>query len=353
MLSLPITPSASVARMLRLETLFELLSGTFTVGVLLVGLRVIGTILAVALDTDDLFFLVLGMAVALSVSGAVVWLMALAAVLTLAPIATGWLGMAVGRHPFGYGLEDANLPRALGNVLLIVIFSWWGHGIWARAISAGDHFWAVAGLFVSATGCMIGLLALTPRLYFALHPGEAESVSELDDGETSARAAPLHEQANSLVMGLTVCLMAGIGLARCTAQTVADPMDDEGRVVLPYGDWVFACVDRDPTKESCSDPALFTIRPRGDRARRIRLTLGNGCPAVHVEDDSGHRVDPVGDEERARLDIPPNGRGGLEHDYLIFDSRPREQYTIVIASGTKDSCHAALRYGVEPTSTDG
>ncbi len=349
--------------MLRLETLFELLSGTLAVGVLLVGLQTIGTILAVALDTDDLFFLALGMAVALAVSGAVLWLMAFAAALTLTPIATGWLGMAVGRHPYGYGLDDANLPRALGNVLLIVIFSWWGHGIWARAIAVGDHFWAVTGMFVSATGCMIGLLALAPRLYFGLHPGEAESEStkkkdshkskKADDGETSARAAPLHEQANSLVIGLTVCLMAGIGLARCTAQTVADPSDDEGRVVLPYGDWVFACVDRDPTKEGCSDPALFTIRPRGDLARRIRLTLGNGCPEVHVEDDSGHRINPVGDEERARLNIPPNGRGGLEHDYLIFDSRPKEQYTIVMSSGAKDSCRAALRYGVEPTSEMG
>ena len=81
-----------------------------------------------------------------------------------------------------------------------------------------------------------------------------------------------------------------------------------------------------------SDPARFAILPRGSRARRLGITLSPGCPLPQARDEANRPAEAVSDEERERLGILPNGRGGLEHDYLGFDSLPDQTYTVVVGN---------------------
>ncbi len=324
----------------------SLLRGAIALGVLLVGLQTIGHILAVALDTDDVLFLILGMSVALLIAGVALFLIAVVASLTLVPIAAGWLGMFVGQHPHGFGSDDNNRMQAIGSLLLIVLFSFWGYSIWSHGQELADPFKVVSGLLMIAGAWIIGLAEFIPRLYFTLRPGEAEKETA-EEGEVPT----LLDQAEQLTMGLVVCVLAGMGLAKCTAQGTDDLVDAKGRLVLPYGDWIFACVDEDESKKDCASPRLFTIRGAGSQGRRIRLTMTPSCPHVELTDDAGNTIEPLNEATRERLKIPPNGRGGLEHDYVIFDNPASEQYTIAVSAGdAKTSCDAGIRYTSEPTS---
>ena len=324
----------------------SLLRGAFALAVMLIGLQTIGHIFAVALDTDDVFFLVLGMGVALLIAGGALFLITLVASLTLVPIAAGWLGMFVGQHPHGFGSDDNNRMQALGSLLLIVLFSFGGYSIWSHGHELADPFQVVSGLLIVAGAWIVGLAEFIPRVYFTLRPGEAEGEAA-EEGEMPT----LHGQAQQITMGLVVCVMAGMGLAKCTALRTGDLVDTKGRLVLSYGDWIFACVDKDAAKKNCASPRLFTIRPTGSQGQRIRLTLTSSCPEVEVTDDAGNTIEALDEATRMRLKIPPNGRGGLEHNYLIFDNPANEQYTITVSAGdAKDSCDAGIRYTSEPTS---
>jgi hypothetical protein len=321
----------------------QVLRGTIAVGSLLIGLQVVGTILAVAVETNDWFFLILGTAVALLVAAAVTYGIALVVTWTLAPLAAGWLGMAVGRHPYGYGAEDGNLQQAVGSAVLIVGLSLVGYALWRNGQAGADPFRVVTGLLVIVTAWFVGLAGLIPHLYFALRPGPAEPF-EAAEGELPT----ILNQADHLVIGLAVCVFAGMGLAKCTAASVERPVDDRGRIVLSPGDWVFVCVGEDQAKADCTETARFTLRPDPERGRRIRLTLTRSCPQVRILDGEERPVAPLDGRLRAALGIPPVSKN--KNALLVFDHAPGQRYTIEMGAGKKQSCHAGLRYAIEPTS---
>lgn len=320
--------------------ILQLFRGVIAVATILIGLQVMGAILAVVLDTDDLFFLVLGLAIALAISGAAIYGIAIVANVVLSPLAAGWLGMAVGRHPHGYGADDNNGQQALGSLLLIGLLSFAGYSIWQSGRELLIPFRVVTGLLLIGGGWVVGLAGLVPRIYFALRPGEAEA-EEAPEG----RPPTLATQAQNVVLALALCAFTGMGFAKCTIFRVGVVVDDQARIVMPFGDWVMPCKGKKPR---CVTSQKLVIRPDAERGRRLRLISWGSCSKPTLKDSKGRAVNPLSDAQYKAFGIPQKTDG---KDVTVFDQPAAEEVTIRVDSNF--GCSPYLRYQIEPSSSFG
>ena len=143
--------------------------GALTVVVLVTSVQVIGTGLATGIESagDDPFFWVVSLAVGLATAAVMLVVVVAVAGNALSHVTAGWLGLAVGKCPHGYGRGDANRFATAMGLALAGISAGLGVWLWSAGIAQGEPFRAGLGLLTAVIGFVV-LMAIFANIFLAI-----------------------------------------------------------------------------------------------------------------------------------------------------------------------------------------